>query len=759
MSAVKKTVAEKAAAIYAAGVQPWPVSHNGTKAPRGEGWSTEDLPERLSEADTLEMFKTDDTGLGVICGKVSGNLELFEFEGRFVNSDGYNEFLSRCQDEGLGELLTRLQTGYEAVSPTGGIHLMFRTEGPALGNTKLARRPSTPEELEFNPEARTQVLIETRGEGGFAVFMGSNGKVHPSGGSWKRKDGGPRSIATISVEERSALYELASSFDEMPELQPHLGLPGSSDTDDSDLVEYIVNDIGVGTLLAEDGWHSPFTKRNGRTEWTRPGKQSRDGGSLEQFPDGGCNVYTTTHNEAWAAAMLTGSAFDHVTPIGVLAAVRHGGDIAAAMSWTRKQITGALPPQVDPETGEVLLEPGLNLPDEFWNARPILKQIRQGAWSKIASPDATLAGVIARYAALLSPRVTIPDNTLDMFFVTHCPSGVGKTSAGKAARSLHPAERKKVMLDQNVGSGEGLAEAFFEWIDEDGNKCSPSKKGAMKVRTQEGMHFATDEGQALAAAAGRANSVLIPTLCSAWMGESIGTRLADPTKSRIIGGGEIRLTAEVRIQTENGHRLFQEEYATTGLAQRMVCLSARDPLLDPDSGIPTPEWPGRLDLPTPALVGVPAGLGIDYCDEIKAEINHSRRLAHRDGGYVDPLDTHLKLSGLKLAAIFALWDDRTVVSLDDQRLAQMVIEVHKVNRTFLKRTHALRSEQARINKDMMAAQSEVTVERVKDAAGLTDCIAAIKDKIKDGKTYRPRDLTARIRPYRAEALIALDLEE
>lgn len=360
------SVAAKVAAIYAAGAQPWPVKHNGTKAPRLGGWSVEELPERLTEAETLEMFETSDTGLGVLCGKVSGNLELFEFEGRFVNSDGYNEFLSRCQDEGLGELLAKLQAGYEAVSPTGGIHLMFRTEGPALGNTHLARRPSTPEELAYKPDMTTQVLIETRGEGGFAVFMGSNGKVHPSGGAWRRKDGGPTTIATITIEERAALYELASSFDEMPEVQPHLGLPGGGGDDDSDLVEYIINEIGVAVLLTEDGFHSPFTKRNGRTEWTRPGKESRGGGSLEQFPDGGCNVYTTTHNEAWSAAMLTGSAFNHVTPIGVLAAVRFDGDIGAAMSWTRKQITSAAeatqsleaatPPGVEIEEGQSVVD-------------------------------------------------------------------------------------------------------------------------------------------------------------------------------------------------------------------------------------------------------------------------------------------------------------------------------------------------------------------------------------------------------------------
>jgi hypothetical protein len=57
-------------------------------------------------------------------------------------------------------------------------------------------------------------------------FMGSNGKVHPSGGSWRRKDGGPKTIATITVAQRDALYELASSFDEMPELKPHISLPG-----------------------------------------------------------------------------------------------------------------------------------------------------------------------------------------------------------------------------------------------------------------------------------------------------------------------------------------------------------------------------------------------------------------------------------------------------------------------------------------------------------------------------------------------------
>tara|TARA_R110002153_G_scaffold259808_1_gene419568 strand:- start:28 stop:2328 length:2301 start_codon:yes stop_codon:yes gene_type:complete len=715
------TVSDRASAIYAAGVQPWPVNHNGTKAPRLGGWSQTELPERLNEAETMQMFQDDDTGLGVICGKVSGNLELFEFEGRFVNSDGYNEFLSRCQDEGLGELLSQLQAGYEALSPSGGIHLMLRTQGPALGNTKLARRPATPEELQYNPQETSKVLIETRGEGGFAVFMGSNGKVHPSGGSWSRRDGGPRTIATITTQERDALYELASSFDEMPDVKPHLGLPGGTVGDD-DLAQHITTEIGIATLLHEDGWHSPFAKRNGRIEWTRPGKESRDGGSLEQFPDGGCNIYTTTHNEAWTAAILTGSAFDHVTPIGVLAAVRFKGDISAAMSWTRKQITGT--PKIETETG-------LGLPTEFWDARPTFTHIRNAAWASMTVPEALLGSALSRYAAMIPPAVKLPaiigaKATLDYITCVVAESSGGKTISNGAAAEILSGQTlsKKVDFDAPIGSGEGVIQAFMGYeLNDKGKKMGDP---SYKFGQYKGIHFTADEGTAITEAQKRSGTTLVQTLCSAWSGSTLGQLNASIETKRRIPGGKRRVAATINIQTALASELFESQLV--GLPKRMVFFWAHGEF--PDT---LPEHPGDLrvggqnnfwDRANDETMTVAS----EVCDELRAH----RRVVAAGTERQDDLDGHRGLLKLKTAALLALMEDRMNVTTDDWDLAEMIMKHSDRVRSHVlavKRSSDSRSADA---KTMSLAEREATIDDVKERKAIDRLRDSIIRKVAQG---------------------------
>ena len=339
---------DNAGRVWDYGLQPWPVQHDGSKAPRGNGWSRDELPERLSREATLEMFRPTDTGMGVITGL--GHVELFEFEGRFVADDGWDEFISACNDRDLGELLEHIRQGYEVASPSGGIHLMFRTEGPAAPNTVLAGR---------DVDGTILPLIETRGDRGFAILAGSNGQIHPQGGSWRMLRGKPRTIATITTAERDALYELAREFDEAPEKPAYVaelrkggsGIGLESGSDYSELNAQ----IDVRALLVEAGWTHVKTKRTGSELWRRPGKDWGNSGEL--WPDGVLSVYTSTLPQSWREA-LNGK--EQLSPVGLLAAVRHNGDFRAAASATRRSMTVNAEPVVDASGG------GLNLPEEFW---------------------------------------------------------------------------------------------------------------------------------------------------------------------------------------------------------------------------------------------------------------------------------------------------------------------------------------------------------------------------------------------------------
>ena len=155
-----------------------------------------------TEAELSSIYRPGRSGIGLICGAISGGLELFEFEGRAVEAGIFLDYWQAAEDAGLGDLLERIAGGYSERSPSGGIHLLYRCPEPKT--TKLARL------------ADHLPLIETKGEGGYVIVAPSNGKVHESGGAWELVKGGFATIVTITAEERADLHALARIFDEPP---------------------------------------------------------------------------------------------------------------------------------------------------------------------------------------------------------------------------------------------------------------------------------------------------------------------------------------------------------------------------------------------------------------------------------------------------------------------------------------------------------------------------------------------------------------
>ena len=153
-------------------------------------------------------------GLATGCGE----LECFEFDNRGT----YDDFLELAHDAGLGELVERVRSGYEEFTPGGGVHWLYRCS-ELRGSTKLAERPDP-----SDPNKR-DVLIETRGAGGFIIIAPSNGKVHPTGGAYTLASGALGLMTILWPDERETLWNLARTFDEMPEcLTPNLNHPSGA---------------------------------------------------------------------------------------------------------------------------------------------------------------------------------------------------------------------------------------------------------------------------------------------------------------------------------------------------------------------------------------------------------------------------------------------------------------------------------------------------------------------------------------------------
>jgi hypothetical protein len=258
------TITDAARAAYAAGLCVVPPCEDGSKRPDGT-WKQYQAA-RPESAQMRAWYVADDrAGLGVVCGAVSGNLECFEFD----DAGTYSAFVDASVRAGLGELVQRIATGYEETTPGDGIHWLYQCADIA-GNTKLASRPGAPDAA-GNPT--TEVLIETRGEGGYVILAPTNGRVHPSGGAYRLQRGGVATIATITPDERRELHRLARTFDALPraEYQPPAGAVPRGTDELQPGEDFNRRADWRRDVLEPAGWTFVY-QRGDVSYWRRPGK-------------------------------------------------------------------------------------------------------------------------------------------------------------------------------------------------------------------------------------------------------------------------------------------------------------------------------------------------------------------------------------------------------------------------------------------------------------------------------------------------------
>ena len=243
------------------GISVVPVATDGTKRPGIASWK-QYQETRPTTAELMTWF-ADAQGVGVICGKVSGNLEMLELEGRAVADKMHLDLKEMAGNAGLGEVWDRINNGYVEMTPSGGIHWLYRIDGEVPGNTKLARKPGD--------EDKVEVLAETRGEGGFVIVAPTNGTCHPSGGAWTMLVGSAKSIPTLTVAERQGLHQLFATFDCVPKVEfvtEELAPKGGNLTPGDDYNAKVTWE----QVLEPLGWKKVYTNKAGVSSWRRPGK-------------------------------------------------------------------------------------------------------------------------------------------------------------------------------------------------------------------------------------------------------------------------------------------------------------------------------------------------------------------------------------------------------------------------------------------------------------------------------------------------------
>src|SRR6266540_1116946 len=287
-SIVTGPILDAACEALLAGLSVVPPAEDGSKRPMG-GWKHYQR-ERPTPEDLQQWYggHSPRRGIGLVCGAVSGGLELLEFE----NAEAYAEFVAAATDAGLGELVERT-------------------------------------------------------EGGYVVCAPSAGKVHPSGRPYQLLQGGFSAIARISASERAELFRLAQTFDRMPQPQwdaaggqrDQVGRePGGRPGDD------LERRVPWAKILAPHGWRMLY-RRGGLEAWQRPGKRTPGISATIGHARG-------EHGEPRLYVFSTSTPFESersYTKLGALAVLEHGGDYQAAAKALRAKGYGGRPPHAPPD--------------------------------------------------------------------------------------------------------------------------------------------------------------------------------------------------------------------------------------------------------------------------------------------------------------------------------------------------------------------------------------------------------------------------
>ncbi len=512
-------------------------------------------------------------------------------------------------------------------------------------------------------------------------------------------------------------------------------------------------------LLEEAGWVHDRTDSNGREQWRRPGKDKREGTGATIYPEDGHLIVWTDSTD-----LTVKKPYD---PFGLYTALYHTGDYTASsdaleaqgygtkhrpddLSWVHvgaEQRGGAEPPGGDAG----------RLPDDFWATRPHLKHIRDAAHSRQRSADALLHITLARLSAITPHTCHLPGIVgtaapLSYFAAIVAPPGVGKSSADAIGAEILPAP--DWILDHlPLGSGEGLAEALFDLVEE---VDSDGKLRKVKKQVRHNAYIWADEGQALGEIGGRKGSTLLPTIRTIWTGGVMGQANARAETHRVVPALTYAYGFSIALQPGKANALLAD--SDGGTPQRFGWASAIDPTIPDRQHRPT--WPGQLDWEPPPLLTGGAPLGVD--DEVATEIEEADLGRSRGEIAVTDMDAHGGLYRFKVAGLLCVLDGRSHITCDDWALAGVIKASSDTVRSAVIAAVAHDAEKRETAFRDRHAGREVAADARKHSQAVEECAQRIQAKV----TARPgmtstdlrRSLTKRLRDVLEDG-IALAVEQ
>lgn len=267
--------------------------------------------ELITDEALAMSYEDGANALGVVCGMISGGLELLDFD---LRNDPENTVWDPLFED-LVEYFGGLFPLPVIRTPSGGFHIYFRSETPGRNQplVKLKKEGGA--------------VVETRGEGGLFLISPSPGYEHVAGPTIEN-------TPTVSSEQRDDILSIVRKYNKVYEeaRKKPSAVKSSSyavtpwDQYNEDTTEPwrdILYD--AGWTRSVDGSGKDYTDTEGREHWRRPGSENKTSANWDP-------------SRRLFYVFTSSTVFENenaYTPVAILAYLKHNGDFSEAVKEIR----------------------------------------------------------------------------------------------------------------------------------------------------------------------------------------------------------------------------------------------------------------------------------------------------------------------------------------------------------------------------------------------------------------------------------------
>jgi hypothetical protein len=230
-----------------------PIKPDGSKAPAISTWKEYQSRRPITTELDNWFGNGHDYGIAVVCGKISGGLEIIDFDDPNIFPNWYEAVAQAGGEDILAKSLI-------INTPSDGFHVYYKCNS-IEGNQKLAQR--------LSEDGKTETMIETRGQGGYALTVGSPKECHPLNKEYEIFSGSFDSIPIITPEQRDLLLNCTRQFNEV--IKPKQTISGKVKGSNNRPGDDYNAKTSWEQILLPAGW-SIVREAGNSIQWRRPDK-------------------------------------------------------------------------------------------------------------------------------------------------------------------------------------------------------------------------------------------------------------------------------------------------------------------------------------------------------------------------------------------------------------------------------------------------------------------------------------------------------